>query len=95
MYARLAVVTGPAERAKEARQTIVEQFVPKARELPAVKGAYFMADDAGKIAVLTIFESEADLVASRDSAQRLREAAAGALGGTVQSVDELEIFASF
>jgi hypothetical protein len=95
MFARLTSVTGSPERAKDARTIVSEQFVGKAREIPAIKGAYFMQAGDGRIFVLTLFESEAELEGSRANAEMVRGAAASALGESVVSVDELEVFSSF
>ncbi|HEX9716588.1 MAG TPA: hypothetical protein VGA93_01465 [Actinomycetota bacterium] len=94
MHARLTVVTGPVERAKEARQAIAEQVVPRARDIPGLRNAYWMADEAaGKVVALTLFETEADLVASRDAVTKIREESVKSMGGTVQSVEEFEVIA--
>src|SRR6266540_1940815 len=61
------IVTGSPERAKEARQVIAEQVVPRAKDMPGLKNAYWMADEAtGKVVAVILFETEADLVASRE-----------------------------
>lgn len=94
MYARLTVVTGPVERAKEARQMIADQVVPRARDIPGLKNAYWMADEAaGKVVAVILFETEADLEASREAATKIREESVKSLGGTVQSVEEFEVIA--
>lgn len=94
MHARLAIVTGPPERAKEARQVIAEQVVPRARDIPGLRNAYWMADEAaGKVVAVIFFETEADLVASREAATRIREESVKSLGGAVQSVEEFEVIA--
>jgi len=94
MHARLAVVTGPVERAKEARQMIADQVAPRARNIPGLRGAYFLGDEAtGKFVSLTLFETEADLVASREAANKLREESVKTMGGTIQSVEEFEVIA--
>ncbi|HKZ75535.1 MAG TPA: hypothetical protein VJ259_02605, partial [Actinomycetota bacterium] len=87
-------VTGPVERAKEARQAIAEQVVPRARDIPGLRNAYWMADEVtGKVVSLTLFESEADLVASREAVTKIREEAVKSMGGTIQSVEEFEVIA--
>lgn len=95
MYARLTSVTGSPEKAKQARSIVSEQFVGKAKEIPAIKGAYFMQAEDGRIVVLTLFESETELESSRANAEGVRAAAASALGESVESVEELEVFSSF
>ncbi|MGQ0670870.1 MAG: hypothetical protein ACT4PO_14590 [Actinomycetota bacterium] len=95
MHARLTIATGPAERAKEARQLINDQAVPGVKQISGLSGAYFLQDEStGKVVALTLFETEADLVASREAAQRIRDATTSALGATVQSLEEFEVIAS-
>jgi heme-degrading monooxygenase HmoA len=94
MYARLAILQGTPERAKEAREAIADRFVPRMNELPGLKAAHFLQGEDGKVVVLTLFETESDVVAAREPAKRLREAASSELGLTVVSVEELEVIAS-
>jgi len=59
-----------------------------------LRNAYWMADEVtGKVVSLTLFESEADLVASREAVTKIREEAVKSMGGTIQSVEEFEVIA--
>lgn len=63
-------------------------------DLPGLKNVCAMADEAtGKFVGLTLYETEADLMASREAATRSREEVAKALGGTISSVEEFEVIA--
>jgi heme-degrading monooxygenase HmoA len=94
MYARLAIAAGPVEQAKDARKFLAEQVAPRATDIPGLKGAYFLADETtGRFAVFSLFETEADLVASREAATKLREESTKTMGVPVQSVDEFEVIA--
>ena len=94
MHARVTTIMGSAERAKETRTRLAEEFAPKAKEIPGLSRAYFLQDaSSGKVVVVTLFESEAALMGSQESAKRVREAAVGALGATVESIDEFEVIA--
>jgi len=94
MHARVSTIIAPAAGAKEARTRLVEEFAPKAKEISGLSSAYFLQDaSSGKVVVVTLFESEAALMGSRESAKRVREAAVGALGATVESIDEFEVIA--
>ncbi len=94
MHARVSTVIAPAERAKETRTRLTEEFAPKAKEIPGLSKAYFLQDaSTGKVVVVTLFESEAALRGSEEAAKGVREAAVGALGATIESVDEFEVIA--
>ncbi len=94
MYARLTIGMLPVERVKEARQVLPERIVPRSRGIPGLKNLYGMVDDAtGKLVALILYETEADLVASRETATKLREEVVKAVGGTIQSVEEFEVIA--
>ncbi len=94
MHARLAIVTGPSGQIKEVSRQINEKVVPALAGIKGLKHAYFLSDDAsGKTVSVAIFESEADLVGSREAVKKLREETVAAMGGTVQSVDEFEVVA--
>jgi hypothetical protein len=94
MYARLTTGTLPVERVKEAGQVFAEKVVPRSKEIPGVKNLYGLVDEAsGKLVALVLYETEADLVASRDMATKLREEVVKAVGGTISSVEEFEVIA--
>lgn len=94
MHARVTTIIGPAAGAKEARTRLSEEFAPKAKAIVGLSGAYFLQDaSSGKVVVVTLFESETALMESKDSAKMVREAAVGALGATVESIDEFEVIA--
>lgn len=93
MYARLTIGAFPVERMKDLRQ-VIEQVVPRTRDLPGFKNLYGLADDAtGKLVAIILYETEADLVASREAATKMREEVAKAAGGTISSVEEFEVIA--
>ena len=94
MYARITTITGSQEGSKEARRVIAEQAVPGVKNISGMKKAYFLADDAnGKFVGLFLFDNEGDLIGSREAATKLRESVVKNWGGTIQSVDEYEVFA--
>ncbi|HLB62210.1 MAG TPA: hypothetical protein VJN50_05700 [Actinomycetota bacterium] len=94
MHARLTVVTGSPGQIKDVAQRINELVLPRLGGISGLRNAYFLSDDAsGKTVAVTIFESEADLIASREAVKSIREETVTAMGGTVQSVDELEVIA--
>jgi hypothetical protein len=92
MHARITTITGPMERAKETRQVLTEQVIPKLKAVPGLKSTYLLADDAtGKYVGVFLYETEADIVASREQATQIREETVSATGGTIKSVEEFEV----
>jgi hypothetical protein len=92
MHARITTITGSVEGAKEARQALTEQVLPSLRNIPQLKKGYLLTDDAtGKTVGVFLYETEDDLVASREAATRLREESARNIGGTIESVEEFEV----
>jgi hypothetical protein len=47
----------------------------------------------GKLVAVVLYETEADLVASRETATKLREEVVKAVGGTISSVEEFDVIA--
>jgi hypothetical protein len=93
MYARVTTGTFPEDRMKDLRQ-VIEQIEPRTRDIPGFKNLFAMADDAtGKLVAVILYETEGDLVASRETATKLREEVAKAAGGTISSVEEFEVIA--
>jgi hypothetical protein len=92
MHARITTITGPVERGKETRQALTDQVLPSLRNISELKDGYLLMDDAnGKVVGVFLYETEDDLVASREAATRLREEAAKTTGGTIESVEEFEV----
>lgn len=81
MYGRLTIAALPVERMKESRQVIAERF-PAMTDLRGLKNAYAVPDEAtGKFVGLTLYETEAGVMASREAATRSREEVAKVFGG--------------
>jgi hypothetical protein len=94
MYARLTIGTLPVERVKEAGQELADLVLPRSREIPGLKNLYGMVDEtSGKLVAVVLYETEADLMASREAATKLREEVVEAVGGTISSVEEFEVIA--
>ena len=92
MFARVTTAAVPVERMKEVRGEIADQILARTKEIPGVKNLYAMADETtGKMVAVVLYETEADLVASREAASKVREEIAKATGGTIQSVEEFEV----
>jgi len=94
-HGRMTSIDGPPERADEARRLITEMVIPAAERIAGLKRGYWMGDDVtGRFAGVVLFGSEEELVASRETAQRLRDASTEQLGATVRSVEEYEVVAT-
>jgi hypothetical protein len=92
MFARVTTASVPVDRMKEVRGEIADQILAKSREIPGVKKLYAMADETtGKMVAVVLYDTEADLVASREAANKVREEIAKVTGGTIQSVEEFEV----
>lgn len=91
MHGRVTTIQGAPEREKEAREMITGTVIPTAREIPGLKAGYWLTNGEGKVVAVTLFETEEEMVASRDTAQRLREGGTSKLGATVVSVEEFEV----
>jgi hypothetical protein len=92
MFARVTTAAVPVDRLKEVRGEIADQILAKSREIPGVKNLYAMADETtGRMVAVVLYETEADLEASREAASKVREEIAKATGGTIQSVEEFEV----
>ena len=91
MHGRVTTIQGAPERAKEAREMITGTVIPKASGISGLKAGYWLINAEGKVISLTLFETEEAMVASRGTAQQLREGSVGELGATVVSVEEFEV----
>ena len=92
MFARVTTAAVPVEGMKEVRGEIADQILAKSSEIPGVKNLYAMADETtGKVMAVVLYETEADLVASREAASKVRQEIANATGGAIQSVEEFEV----
>jgi quinol monooxygenase YgiN len=68
MYARVVTVMIKHGKKAEGIQLFNEVLIPSARQQPGFKGARLLTDErTGKALLVTIWESEADLIASETS----------------------------
>ena len=94
MHARVTKFEGsPAQRdalIKYAKETII----PATKKIPGFKGGYWLLDpQSGKGFSVTLFESEAALKASEDSATQIRTQASQAIGAKITGVERYEVVA--
>jgi heme-degrading monooxygenase HmoA len=93
MFARVAMYEVPADRIDDAAESF-RQAIDEIRAMAGLAGAYLLVStDSGRVLTMTLWESRAEMEASRVTASRLRSEAAGALGGSVVNSDEYEVAA--
>ena len=91
MHARATTLRGSTDAVDQA----IEQYrstLATFRGIPGNAGGLLLVDrsTASGIAV-TLWENEQAMIDSRGQAERLRQQAAGSVGGTVESVVEYEV----
>lgn len=73
MFARVTITEGSPAGIEEAIRFVRETVLPEARKLQGFKGSYLLVDrKTGKQMGIALWETEADLNASIEAAQRLR-----------------------
>jgi heme-degrading monooxygenase HmoA len=91
MFARATTLQAPAEAAEGA----VEQYrqgLARFRDIPGNRGAFLLIDRGSSKGIgVTLWESEAAMVESREQADQLRQQAAQQAQGEILSVEEYEV----
>ena len=90
MVARLSVYELPEDRAREATQAFDEVLSEISSARGFVESLYLVGAE-GKAVVLTLWEDDDSMAASRVAATRMRSEAVRRVGGEVVSVDELTV----
>ena len=73
MFARVSTIEGKPEQMDEGIRHFREQVLPAARKMDGFKGAYLLFDrKSGRNMGITLWNTEKDLQASADAANRLR-----------------------
>jgi len=73
MFARVSIIEGSAERIDESIRLMRDTTVPEARKIQGFKGLYLLVDrKTGKQMAIALWETEANLRASTEAANRLR-----------------------
>ena len=92
MHARVSIFEGAPDEIDEGLRQAREQVLPRARQMDGFKGIIALGDrQSGKTLGITLWESEEDMRASEEAANRLREESAEAGGGTVAGVERYEV----
>lgn len=73
MFARVSIIEGSPERIDEGVRQTRDTIIPEAKKMRGFKGLYSLVDrKTGKEMAITLWETEADLNASTEAANRLR-----------------------
>jgi heme-degrading monooxygenase HmoA len=92
MFARVSTFQGPPDHTAEGLRVAREQVLPAAKLMDGFKGIYLLYDqESGKSLSLTLWETEADMRASEEAANRVRAQSAEASGERVINVERYEV----
>src|SRR3954452_19860535 len=92
MFARVSAFQGPPDQTAEGIRIAREQILPAARLMDGFKGIYLLFDrESGKSLSVTLWETEDDMRASEEAANRVRAESAESSGETVVSVERYEV----
>jgi heme-degrading monooxygenase HmoA len=92
MWARVSTYEGKPEALEASVAYVRENIVPAARQLAGFRGVYLLGDrETGRSLSVTLWDSEADLRASEEAANRLRADSAQHSGETIVAVERYEI----
>ncbi len=92
MYARVTTVQADPGRMEDAVRFMREQVIPRAKTLPGFQGGYWLGDrTSGRSLAITLWDTEEEMRATEESASQLRDESVQQLGGTVVSVEHMEV----
>ena len=92
MFARVSTFQGPPDQTAEGIRVAREQILPAARLMDGFRGIYILFDrESGKSLSVTLWETEEDMRASEEAANRARTESAQASGEKVVSVERYEV----
>jgi hypothetical protein len=91
-HARVAEFEGDPSKIDEAVKLLEANVLPNVRNLPGFQGGFWIIDRAtGKGAGVTLFDSAANLAASREAADAIRGRTAAQMPGTVGEFKNYEV----
>lgn len=92
VFARVSTFQGPPDQTAEGIRVAREQILPVARLHDGFEGIYILFDrETGKSITITLWESEEDMRASEEAANRARSESAESAGETVVGVERYEV----
>lgn len=93
-HARVAEFEGEASQSDQTISMLKEHVLPNAAKLPGFQGGFWLVDrSSGKGVGVTLFDSAANIAASREAANAIRERASQNIPGTVGEFKEYEVLA--
>jgi heme-degrading monooxygenase HmoA len=94
MYARITRLEAPASGFDDGVAQVNAEVIPAVKGLDGFAGAYFLGDRAtGALVSVVLWDTEEQMKASEDAAERIRGSAAQSAQGTIQSVERYEVIA--
>jgi heme-degrading monooxygenase HmoA len=92
MYGRVTRLEGSPDQIEQGNQFMEQTILPAARQLEGFRGVLSLTDRAnGRGLTVTLWDTEEAMQASEEAANRLRDEAAHAFGGTIVGVDRYEV----
>lgn len=92
MFARVSTFQGPPEQTAEGIRLAREQIVPAAKLQDGFEGIYLLFDrDTGRSLSITFWETEEDMKASEEAANRARDESVQVAGDAVVDVEHYEV----
>lgn len=92
MYGRITFLEGSSEQIDAGTEYVRGTILPAARELDGFRGILSLSDrESGKGLTITLWETEEAMRASEEKANRMRDEAAQALGGSIAGVERYEV----
>jgi hypothetical protein len=90
--ARLSTVEGPPEQIDPGTRRVIEDILPRVRNLDGFAGVLSLADrTTGTTKLITLWKNADALAKSESAADTLRSEAAEAASGTIAGVDRYEV----
>lgn len=92
MHARVSTFQGPLDQTVKGIRVAREQILPAARLQEGFRGLYILFDrESGRSLSITLWETEEDLRASEEAAQRARSESAERSGEEIVGVERYEV----
>ena len=92
MHGRVTRIEGSPEQVDRGNEYVEGSVLPAARQMDGFRGILSLIDrENGRGLTVTLWESEEAMRASEERADRLRDDAAQAMGGTIAGVERYEV----
>jgi heme-degrading monooxygenase HmoA len=92
MFARVSTYEGSSDHTAKGLRVAQEQILPAAKLMDGFKGIYLLYNrESGKSLSVTLWETEVDMRANEEAANRVRAQSAEASGDKVINVERYEV----